>query len=257
MFYTDNPAWGPYPGITIDSNVENLTISGNLFYNGGNNGFEAMYFSKLYRKNLTITKNFIASWGLGIIITGGYITDTLNITNNIIHTDKNMALYISDNKIPTGGVLNIFNNVILSESELDIFVPFGIEAGGSIIVKNNIIGRTTPGSVYYWRWDWPIYGTLICDNNIYWNATNGNPFILNGAARPWAYWNGVGNDTHGFNNTNPLFTNGSGLYKLETDFKLRSNSPALNNGTFVGLTLDYFDLPRYFQDIGAIEYRAE
>jgi hypothetical protein len=131
-----------------------------------------------------------------------------------------------------------------------------LNSGATINIKNNILGITTTNAdgIYIMR-PATISGTFTCNYNMYWNSTRTNGFYGSGSTQTYATWQGYGYDTNSFNNTDPLFTNGSTTYSLASDFHLQGTSPCINAGVSVGLTLDkdgciIIGNP----DIGAYEY---
>lgn len=94
------------------------------------------------------------------------------------------------------------------------------------------------------------------DYNLYYPDT-GNLFYTTAVRETnFADWRGAGYDTNSPSPADPLFVNGSGSYALETDFKLTSDSPAIDAGTDVNLAQDYEGtlVPQGFApDIGAFE----
>ena len=261
IFYTSRPASGVFFGIRLE-NVDGATVSGNKIYNGGNAGVDGgIYLGSDYasgEKNVTITKNFIHEWGPGISLSGGGITGSVAITNNIITKPAGAAaISIVARDISSTGTITIYSNTLISDGGVYCFgTGFGIAPGGSLVAKNNNIGRTSLGSLMYWYWGGTISGTFICDYNIYWNSTFTTPFYLSGANSNWTAWNVRGYDTHSINNTDPLFLNKSGLYSESSDFILQGTSPAINKGTLLSeVTNDFFSNPRDDSpDIGAYEY---
>lgn len=261
MFYTTRPTTGVKPAIRA-GNVDGITISGNKIYNGPvSSSYAAIYFDDgegKGNKNVTITGNHIINWGSGIDLWGAYIVGPLSITNNIISKPAgNACIRISNSSLPSTAALTIYNNTFLNDTYAYCFYnPYGLSSGGSVTAKNNIFGRASSGSLYYWYWGGTISGTFTSDYNLYWNSTSGSPFYQAGGARNWTYWTGtLGHDMHGLNATDPELTNAGGSYLLDTDFELDATSDAIDAGTGVGLSLDYFGNEIDGNpDIGVFEY---
>ena len=114
------------------------------------------------------------------------------------------------------------NNIDISTNNIYsycFYSKYGVESGGSVSVKNNIIGYTNNTNGYYWYIGGTISGTFTCDYNLYYNSTASSPFYYSGASRNWSYWNGLGFDVNGIGpNTDPVFVNNSGSYSKDIDF---------------------------------------
>ena len=116
---------------------------------------------------------------------------------------------------------NIWNNVILAgtghSTAYGIQLPYGTASGFS--VRNNIIIGFSQGAVQESN-----IGTMSgvsIENNIFNNNGNSNAPIYFGSAT-------IGNNIIG----DPLFVSSS-------DYHLKSNSPAISKGIYIGLTSDY------------------
>jgi len=101
------------------------------------------------------------------------------------------------------------------------------------IAKNNIIAEASHTNVYQ-----ETGSTVTSDYNDY-SADGAAMFSLNGTGYNFSGWKtNSSHDTHSVN-SNPLFTNGSGVYSLAADFTLQAGSPAIWAGVNVRLTTDY------------------
>jgi len=138
----------------------------------------------------------------------------------------------------------IYNNVILGD-DVTHTTAMKIENSGTISnfnVKNNIIENNYNGEFFYISNSGSING-LYVNNNILYNNANNNIPVFSG--------NKVSNYEFLYNiNADPLFIDAA-----NGNFHLKSNSPAINNGTYVGLTSDYEGKTVHNPpDIGAFEY---
>jgi hypothetical protein len=131
-------------------------------------------------------------------------------------------------------------------------------AGDHIKWKNNIIYNMN----YHDKWGSgtkynlfvaPGVTNFVSDYNIVYSPTATSYYaFVNGVDKTWAEWQDLGYDTHGLN-VDPKFVSSS------TDFHLQSTSPAINTGSNVGLTQDYYanSAPQGpAPDIGAHEFQA-
>lgn len=146
---------------------------------------------------------------------------TINVGNSTTNTGQN-----------TG---NTFKNNILYRSNV-AFGPFS----GFINYYNPSSNFTKP----------------VFQNNIFYNSAgqtnnlyrfNGSSYALD--AVPTAFASTIGNLT-----TDPQFVNATGV--VAANYKISNTSPAINNGTYVGVTQDHFGTTRNpnAADIGAHEY---
>jgi hypothetical protein len=238
--------------------VDGITIEGNEVYTGGIIAGYSGSSAKV--KNVIIRNNFVRLYDSGILLGADGIDGPFSIYNNIVYAHRPInckAGTISD-------TIKIYNNTLLSVPAIYPYcIDFNtngavsIATGAFVNIKNNIAILTTPvADGMYIRPPTTITGTFTCDQNLYWNSLNANPFSFNGTNQNWADWNALGYDTHSLNNTDPLFINKSGSYSESLDFELKNTSPAINKGTVVsGVTDDFFGNPRdATPDIGACEY---
>jgi hypothetical protein len=259
IFYTTRPTTSEFFGIRIGF-VDGITVSGNKIYNGPTTAdYDAIYISTTATgyKNITIENNFIHQWGNSININGGSdLLGLLTIRNNIIIDPPKSCIRLTADALSASALLDIYNNTLLTNYTYCLEMNKGTTAGSIVNIKNNIIGRTTAGTLYYIYWEPTVSGTMNIDYNQYWNSNNG--YFDWGAARNWTYWTGtLGFDTHSPNTSgslDPSFNNASGLYSLDTDFTLNVDSSAINAGTDVSLLTDYFGNSIVgIPDIGACE----
>ena len=101
-------------------------------------------------------------------------------------------------------------------------------------------------------------GTVDWDYNIYWNSSTAKPFYVVPDTKNLTEWKALGYDANTPNSSgslDPLFRNYTGNYSSDYDFFLQSTSPAINEGTDVGITTDYEGRTRdATPDIGAFEF---
>ena len=267
LFYTSRPSIGSFFGIRVGG-TNGVTISGNKIYNGSTTSGKAGIYigfneGSTGNFNTLVTDNFISNWGTGIEFVGSSLNSSAVLSTNIIaKPSKSASLYVSGDEIPASGSLSIFNNSFLSNSDYSNIVEIssGLNKAGSISFKNNLLGflSSYPG-IYFYIGN-PINGTFSCDNNLYWGSNYPTPFYINGVLRNWTFWTtSLGYDGHGIGpDTNPLFQDYSGSYLQDIDFELQKASPAIDDGTDVGLTSDYAGNPISGPpDIGAYEYQSQ
>jgi hypothetical protein len=121
----------------------------------------------------------------------------------------------------------------------------------SITFKNNIFYYDSPKSPFiYHHWGTPLK-TFVFENNLWYSTNSKHTWEINGkSTSTFSTWQRWGFDRNGFY-TNPLFTN-----YATGDYSLKSGSPAINSGTFVGLTKDIHgnQVPQNSPDIGAFQH---
>jgi hypothetical protein len=258
---------GDYANGIRMGNVNHVSITGNSLYNGPpiwNSGPAINIFKGYsplgYNKNITISGNFINQWGMGISMDGDTIKGLVDVNYNIIigGAGHSPCFYLSNANLDSAAIINLFNNTLIIK---DLYAGLGIlsyqgqNIGSQFNVKNNIIIAPSATDASYVYLLGAVLGTLVFDNNLYWNSIKATPFLVGGTAYNFAGWQGAGYDINGINGSDPLFVNAAG-YSLESDFVLQAGSPVINNGVDVGLSEDYFGnslvgLP----DIGATEYQ--
>ncbi|MFW9988911.1 MAG: cadherin domain-containing protein [Candidatus Odinarchaeota archaeon] len=245
LFYSSRPSKesGAY-GIKIH-NSDGVISEKNLFYNGPVNNCSGAIQISGSANNITVRKNWIYNWSYGVhvaINTSDGIKGTIEVNNNIIHS-HGIPFYVSNGKF--SGNLIIYNNNFISDANAAvpniIYLRPTVQDIASLIIKNNILGFTSPtSSGIYINSPATITDILDANNNIYWNSLYPNPFYLDGVFTNWTNWKTSVYDTLSLFNINPGFKNTSGLFLKDTDFILDSNSLAINAGTYVGLNEDYF-----------------
>ena len=149
-----------------------------------------------------------------------------------------------------------YNNTIITHGNGNMAVQIdNYSAISNIVFKNNIF-YNTGGSSYViwfngastptgWTFNNNLYYSSINDYSHFWNPTNGRNVSF-------STWQGYGYDTNS-NYANPLFTNNA-----DGDYSLHSGSPAINSGSFVGLTRDINGnpVPPNSPDIGAYQHQT-
>jgi len=264
-FYTERPSSEKSAfGINL-YNVDGVTVERNRVFNGpvGDAGAGIGISSSGTSKNVILSNNWIDNWDHGIYFPSDNLDGDVLINNNIVHSHQK-PFVIYEGTLISGVNIMIYNNSMFSSSTAPypyvIQTNLGdliINSGASLFIKNNILGIiSTTGAGRYILGPTVINGSFECDYNLFWNSTFSTPFVLNDAYHNWADWNAHGYDTHSLNNTDPLFTNESGLYSEDSDFKLKNNSPSINRGVVVSeIVSDFYGEPRDdVPDIGADEY---
>ena len=240
-------------GLSI-SNSYGVIVEGNSFYNGPKGSCQgAILFSELVN-DVTVSRNFIKNWYYSIFIHPHAIADNILINNNIINS-QGVSISCEGNESFSGN-LSILNNTIVASPIESYSQPLrlnlsNLPSGSSIKVKNNILGFTSPYDYIYILAPKIISGDFEVDNNLYWNSTKADSFN----SKTISAWNSDGYDKASII-TDPQFTNYGGTYSEDTDFGLKSNSPAINKGAIAGITTDYAGNPiSGLPDIGALEFQ--
>lgn len=226
--------------------------------------------------NSSIHHNTITGVCRGIFMFTCANKDTFNnnIYNNLITTTRNPIILFPDTSEDPAAV-SVYNNNfyynILSGGNSDNYPT-------TILAKNTKTPSTTPNTFYnntiiasaegiylityadyftfknniiYGATNYPVInvGTHnIYDYNLYYTLANG--LYTGGTPYSFVNWKGLGYDTHSPDVADPLFVSVS-------DYHLQAGSPAINSGTSVGLSIDYFGLPiNGTPDIGAYEYQT-
>jgi len=258
LFFTSKPATNVFAGISI-GRVDTAIISGNIMYNGSDasgTGGIRFYSSHAFGvKNVTVSDNYISGWAKGLELKGTLCTGLITVNNNIVLAGTgDTPLFLTTAVIPSGGDVRLYNNIIFTKGAQCPIKSYGVASGGSLKIKNNIIGSTASYHDYYILLVAAPVGTFECDYNIYWNSDLAatTPFYINGNVS-WDDWKIATYDANSPNTTatlDPIFKNASGDYSLRTDFELKNTSPAINEG--VDVDIDYLGTSA---DIGAKEKR--
>jgi hypothetical protein len=259
LFFTTRPAdEESAAGITI-KNIDSLIVDGNNI-SGGPDGisYGAIYIDSAgFQKGLIIRKNFTKDWYYGVNAMATTFDGDVLFNNNIFYSDYRGFMGENDT---IDGIFNFYNNtdIVKSSSASPIILDFDgsvLSATSGMNIKNNIFSMSSSVvSGVYLSTPGTLDGSLVIDNNLYWNLTDATPFYLTGVAHNFANWQGHGYDTYGLNATNPLFRSSSSYIK-DTNFDIKSASPCINAGMMVGLSSDYSGARiKDFPDIGAFEY---
>jgi uncharacterized protein YjdB len=214
-----------YTGIFYEFRVEDNIIEKNLFRNCAVGIHHTMRTPAPWVYNENIRYNIFYNSGRGsyhsVIRFGetenNFVIDSLNIFNNVFHTETSGGAY------------------------------FGLHMRGfstalKVRVINNIFENFTASWFESNRGSY--FDSLYIQNNVLYNNPYSNEPTLNGT--PTHYTNS------GNIKSNPLFTNAA-----NGDFTIPTNSPAKDAGINVGLTSDYLGnaVPyNTIQDIGAYEF---
>ncbi len=241
------------------SHMSNSTISNNTFVNNAGWGVQIQDLSNY---NHVFGNYFLNNWAGGVVIFNNSIGMPYGnlVDYNIIKGSYIGSAGYNGNAFYIGGLSNgsevnyIYNNVCegMNNSQDRCFYK-GTNSNVTINFDNNLLLREESQNVLFWA---NSYINLVSDYNILY--PNSSQFIWWGASKYnnlSSYQSGSSLDAHSIS-ANPLFLNSSGNMNETTDFQLKWNSPAIDAGTDVNLTTDYFGNPIYgTPDIGAIEYQ--
>ncbi|MGD0275400.1 MAG: CFI-box-CTERM domain-containing protein, partial [Syntrophales bacterium] len=217
----------------------NNTISGN-FISGSYGSYGA-----------SVAKVIHGSWG----INWGYGGQT-NVTQNTVIAYNIVQGFTYPNY---GGIVvgsydstnsnGVYNNVLYNNAWS--FTTNPTTSGWKF--KNNI--SLSPTQYHWVQQTTPI--NIISDYNDYYPDT-GTLFHNISTNYNFTNWKtATSQDVHSIT-TDPFFTNGSGTYRLASDFQLQQTSHCINTGVNVGLTTDYKGNPiPSVPDIGAYEYYGD
>jgi len=224
-----------YSGIRTDDTAV-LTVNNGVFDGNADDGVTANGSG-----SLTCNKCLSINNGIDDVSSGdGYTvheTATLNINNSMAYGNTKSGVAGATSAACNG---NILNNSFYGNDD------YGIKIGctGTWTVKNNIVQSHTTEYIVD---DAAV--TLTSDYNLFdggtaeynYDGTDYNSLALFAAASS--------TDSHSIED-DPLFVN-----PAAGDLRLKAASPAIDAGTDVGLTTDYFGNIIYgTPDIGAIEY---
>jgi hypothetical protein len=171
--------------------------------------------------------------------------------SNGINAFYNLVSYSNGNAVG-----DVFNGSTVTTASIRANNYYNKHGGGNLTLQNGIFGgngkpreilNTTPATAIF---NYNLYKPLD-DNNFYNTANDANN-------KSWATYH-LTNETNS-QNTDPLFTNGTGSYSTSTDFQLSALSPAIDTGTtaswMTSTTTDFSGNPIYgTPDIGAYEYQ--
>jgi len=214
-------------GIAIDYNTENANVYCNLIYNNYGKG---IYIYNA--NNNSVYYNIIYGNDCGIIVSAaaGYTAYNNVIYNNVCYKNYN------------GSVGPGYNTEIY----------FGLR-GDNNLFKNNIIYADNNGYAYYY--ETTDTSGCITDYNLVYKENGILCYDTVNGAQTFSEWlkNHSSFDNHSLN-SEPIMSNPSNL-----DFTLKSNSPCIDAGAYVGLSQDYAGntIPSGGGvDIGAFEYQG-
>ena len=273
----------PYSDIT--SILGNFNIFGNTFSNVAPNGCFALgdngnYCHSVYSAPSSVAMNVYNNTMHGNTNGDGVKTESsANVYNNLIYGNSgsgveiygngtnNIVVTIYDNIFFGNGTNNNQGGGIEESTKGAGILSITLENNtlyqntttlGEIRLQDNITSFTARNNIIYaatggYAYNLVTQSAATINNNLIYGPS-GNPTYYNKAGRTWAIWQGYGFDTAGVD-ANPLFTNGSGLYDLATDFTLQPSSPSINAGVNLGLISDYAGNPWHNPpSIGAYEY---
>jgi hypothetical protein len=236
-------------GIYLGSNSDTIDVYENDVSYSWNNGIKIDSCSNVNVYRNYVHHNNVEQWtGCADILVAASGSDTSNVSihYNIVvgGVEHNQCIRIGDE---TNNITNvsIYNNVFYGND--DYVYCFSSNTCNVLDFKNNIcyaqgnyIGLVTDVTNY------------TADNNSYYNWSHGT-YVGNwyGAWKTWAEWSAI--ETNSIN-ADPKLVDPS-----NKDFHLQYNSTCIDNGTDVGLTLDFEGNPvpqGFAPDIGAYEYAS-
>jgi hypothetical protein len=242
--FTDGNGFGVYK--SSFNTVENCVSYGNQSGCGIEVDLENTDSSIVIRYN-TVYGNGTSSEGYGIKTgnvtgkTSNLIYYNLSYLNGNDPNDKMGREFYSQN-----GNVSYYNNTAYTTG----LSAYGITIAGTgtVVVKNNII--FSHGGLFTRCIRRLNSAVLIADRNLYY-STAPAPFFDGSSPFDFLNWKKVGNNDVNSLRENPLFT-------IEgSHFSLRSESPAVNKGSNVGLTKDILGNPIVgLPDMGAYELPA-
>ncbi len=260
--------------------VGNLTIDGNEIYSIARTDRDADFAISAsdVANPLIITRNNIHDLPAGgIQLANGSDGGTSNsiIAYNIINGYGASSVYnlghlsgirLGGGDNGPGRGIKILSNVFTRGQQIGINPEYGwpseaaihIECDASNLqVKNNIFFNNLNRDIYVHNGA-SIAGAVF-NNNIYSRPNyKDNWWVFESSYNSLAEWQKTFSQDSLSSTSNPLFVNTSGNYSAATDFKLASNSPAIDKGvSVIGLTSDFAgtSVPQgSAPDIGAYEY---
>lgn len=223
-------------------------------YGAKNQGGNVGYDSQDHLNNGIIRYNEFHGSVIGKILGCGSIStgSTLNVYYNKLIADTPMVAAVYYNN--ENGYLNFYNNTIIIKDSVKCAVRFSY--ANNVTFKNNIIYNSSKGARDALLW---VYysGTPKCDNNIWCEKQSTQVFARYRPQDPngthystLSDWQNATNQDINSLIADPLFTNPN-----RDDYTLGHGSPAINEGTNVGLTQDILGNPVVGKpDIGAYEH---
>jgi hypothetical protein len=214
-------------GIYAANSARNYTIRGNEVFDVGGNGIhnngDASAGSPGLNLNATIEDNVIHNVGFGIggqAISADGLQDS-RIQNNLLYDihAKGISLYVVD--AADGSSDNVLvNNTIVVSSDGGAPLRLNHDSSNNTIL-NNIFQATTPSRAWVDAEESALVGSTID-----YNVTTGVEFVGGTLRNDWE-------STYGFDTHSIIVTNPATLFVdvPSDDYHLRSDSPALDEGT--------------------------
>ena len=203
----------------------------------------------IIRNNYAFASNLLGPFAVGSIPSGAKVYIYGNIVSNLLGSTEYYA---------TPGDVYFYNNILFGQGNgLDYNIADYFANADNYHLKNNFYYATTSTANSNFRIISLITGSIESDYNSFYFPNGITEISHDGINYPnissWSL--ASGQDNHSFS-LDPRWLNTSGYMNTSSDFKLQWNSPAIDAGTDVNLTTDYYGNPVYGNpDIGAIEYQ--
>jgi hypothetical protein len=246
-------------GVEIDGCV-NYLISGSLFSSNkgtvGVGGLDINDSATPVVSSGTVESSiFTDNDVVGLLMKGA---GTHTVQNNLMYRNATYEFYFGDNA--DGGTVNLYNNVMFSDSATNIIRMYDVtDTGATLNMFNNILYGSCTYGIYYDGDD----STITSGYNIFYftgetafaNAVDGVGAMT---FANWVTTHEGGSQTSLNEDTDPLFLNPSA-----NNFRLKSGSPAIDAGVLIaGIHVaGWKDASGWGMlcnepDIGAYEYRG-
>jgi len=242
-------------GITFVKSSDNSSVYLNSAYD---NGAVGIYISGVEDTN--VYRNLVwdnTSWGIAIADEGDAGLANVSVYYNISVSGNQDGIKLWDTGDVRGGSnILVYNNTIFSPDQYGINVD---DDDGSmwtgVEIKNNIVyddnGNDAHCALYIEKDD-----GVVSDYNLFYDETTAHHVVdVDGTGYTLATWatylSNESQDANSIVPTDPLFVGGGG-------FRVNRNSPVIDAGTPVGLTMDYYGMQVPIgpvPDIGVMEYK--
>ena len=258
--------------VTLNGNVENFTVTGNLIHDNNNIGIDAIGFEKTapqtaydQARNGVISGNTVHNTDLNVELASehsGKLTSYITLRNNLIYAGNSNGISIGGYDSKRGGTdhCTIVNNTLYNNDTQqtgsgefqvqyyatnNVFKDNIVYAGSQDLFFNNYTSsESNPVDVDYNLY----YSTDAADAQWIWNGTSYTGFAK--------YQSGTGKDP----NPDSHFANPQFLSLTTPNLDVSSTSPAVGTGVVLGAgvngTVDFAGNPRTVNseiNIGAYE----